>query len=285
MSTGSFAGSPLLDLRRKRVVFLEQKAFELIQEKLSAALAEQGFLTPVPMEVENGRAVLFTTGEVGYGLFYEAKEKRFVLRSTTMKNVNEPGTFRQLSVWLFDGKENDLNDAQSIANDFLEIVEGSKRRELVQTAKKKRRKDEENNADPLFFFNRMATVFPELRDEMNEERIVYGQVRPTVFAKEHVAPKVEELAKKYPGSDTLRKLGAIFSDLYAAGDADTRAVIAFGVLNNVKDDGAANAVSALFAEGSDLAKVYPFVRKLIGKKLRPEKVKKEKKKVEARLEN
>ncbi len=261
---------------------LEQKAFELIQEKLQEALSEQGFLTPVPMEVENGMAVLFTTGEVGYGLFYETKEKRFVLRSTTMKTVNEPGTFRQLSVWLFDAKENDLSDAQSIANDFLEIVEGSKRREMVQTAKKKRRKDEESNADPLFFFNRMATVFPELRDEMNEERIVYGQVRPTVFAEQHVAPKVEELAKKYPESDLLKRIGGIFSDLYAAGDADTRAVIGFGVLNNVKDEGAAKAVAAFFTEGSDLAKVYPHTRKLIGKKLKPEKVKKQKK-VEARL--
>lgn len=263
---------------------MEQKAFELIEEKLQAALAEQGFLSPVPMEVEDGMAVLFTTGEVGYGLFYETKQKRFVLKSTAMKTEKEPGTFRQLAVWLFDGAENDMNDAQSIANDFLEIVEGSKRREMVQTAKKKRRKDEENNADPLFFLNRVAAVFPELRDEMNEERIVYGQVRPAIFARDRVAPKVEELAKKYPESDTVKRLSEIFSDLYAAGDLSTRAVIQFGVLNNVKDEGAANVLISKFREGCDLAKVYPQARKMIGKKLKPEKVKKEKK-VEARLES
>ena len=48
---------------------MEQKAFELIQEKLQAALNEQGFGEAVPLETDNGRGVMFTTGEVAYGLF------------------------------------------------------------------------------------------------------------------------------------------------------------------------------------------------------------------------
>ena len=174
---------------------MEQKAFELIQKKLQAALNEQGFGEAVALETDNGRGVMFTTGEVAYGLFYETKQRRFVLRSATMKTPKEPGDWRQLSMWLFDEGENTMQDAESIANDFLELVQGSKRRELVQTAKKRRKKDEENNADPQFFLNRLVPVFPELRDEMNEERIVYGQVRTALFAAEKVAPKCENLAK------------------------------------------------------------------------------------------
>lgn len=52
---------------------MEQKAFELIQEKLQAALNEQGFGEAVALETDNGRGVMFTTGEVAYGLFYETK--------------------------------------------------------------------------------------------------------------------------------------------------------------------------------------------------------------------
>ena len=44
---------------------MEQKAFELIQEKLQAALNEQGFGEAVALETDNGRGVMFTTGEVG----------------------------------------------------------------------------------------------------------------------------------------------------------------------------------------------------------------------------
>ncbi len=262
---------------------MEQKAFELIQEKLQAALNEQGFGEAVALETDNGRGVMFTTGEVAYGLFYETKQRRFVLRSATMKSPKEPGDWRQLSMWLFDEGENTMQDAESIANDFLELVQGSKRRELVQTAKKRRKKDEENNADPQFFLNRLVPVFPELRDEMNEERIVYGQVRTALFAAEKVAPKCENLAKNYKDSEPMKRMCTIFCDMYAAGDMDTRAVIQFGVLNNIKDEAAIRNIIANFTDGCDLQKVYKHSRKLIGKNIKPEKVKKKGKKVEARL--
>ena len=139
---------------------MEQKAFELIQEKLQAALNEQGFGEAVALETDNGRGVMFTTGEVAYGLFYETKQRRFVLRRCT-----------------------------------------------------------------------------------------------------------------------------IFCDMYAAGDMDTRAVIQFGVLNNIKDEAAIRNIIANFTDGCDLQKVYKHSRKLIGKNIKPEKVKKKGKKVEARLSN
>ena len=264
------------------MILLEQRAFEFIQEKLQEALGEQGFGAATPIESESGRAVMFTTGEVAYGLFYESKQKRFVLRSASMKTPTEPGEWRQLSLWLFDEKENSMADVESIANDFLEIVQGSKRREMVKTAKKRRKKDEENNADPQFFLNRLVTIFPELRDEMNEERIVYGQVRPAIFAKEKVAPKCEQLALQYKDSEPMKRLCTVLCEMYAAGDMDTRAVIQFGVLNNISDSAIGSIIEG-FTDGCDLQKVYKHSRKLIGKKIKPEKKKKQKK-VEARLE-
>ncbi len=263
------------------MILLEQKAFEFIQEKLQEALGEQGFGAATPLESETGRAVMFSTGEVAYGLFFEAQKKRFVLRSTTMKTPTEPGEWRQLSMWIFDEKENNMSDAESIANDFVEIVQGSKRREMVKVAKKRRKKDEENNADPQFFLNRLVPIFPELRREMNEERIVYGQVRAAIFAKEKVAPKCEQLALQYKGSEPLKRLSTVLCEMYAAGDMDTRAVIQFGVLNNIGDSAIANIVEG-FTEGCDLQKVYKHSRKLIGKKIKPEKKKKQKK-IESRL--
>ena len=95
---------------------------------------------------------------------------------------------------------------------------------MVKTAKKRRKKDEENNADPQFFLNRLVPIFPELRDEMNEERIVYGQVRPAIFAKEKVAPKCEQLALQYKDSEPMKRLCTVLCEMYAAGDMDTRAV-------------------------------------------------------------
>lgn len=261
---------------------MEQKAFELIQSKLQEALSEQGFGEAISLNVEDAKVVMFTTSEVAYGLFYETKKKRFVLRSTTMISKNEPGQWRELSTWLFDGDENNMADAESIAADFLEITQSSKRVEMVQSARKHRKKDEETYADPQFFFNRLVQVFPELRDEMNEERIVYGQIRSTVFAEQKIAPKCEQLAKGYKDSEPFKRMVSILCDIYGSGDKDTRAVIQFGVLNNIKDSEAIKNIMDNFTEDCDLSKVYKHSRKLIGKKIKPEKKKKEKK-VEARL--
>ncbi len=260
---------------------MEQRAFELIQNKLQAALYEQGFGDAIELKEEGAKAVMFTTGEVAYGILYEENKKRFVLRSATMVSKTEPGQWRMLSTWLFDD-ESTLADAESIANDFLEITQSEKRVELVKTSKKRRKKEEENNADPQFFFNRLVPVFPELRDEMNEERIVYGQVRPTVFAEEKIAPKCEKLAKEFPNSEPFKRMVGVFCDIYNTGDKDTRAVIQFGVLNSIKDETAIKNIMDNFTEDCDLSKVYKFSRKLIGKNIKPEKKKKEAK-VDARL--
>ena len=63
---------------------------------------------------------------------------------------------------------------------------------------------------------------------------------------------------------------------------DTPAVIQFGVLNNISDSAIGSIIEG-FTDGCDLQKVYKHSRKLIGKKIKPEKKKKQKK-VEARLE-
>ena len=42
----------------------------------------------------------------------------------------------------------------------------------------------------------------------------------------------------------MKRMCTIFCDMYAAGDMDTRAVIQFGVLNNIKNEAAINNIIA-----------------------------------------
>ena len=111
---------------------------------------------------------MFATADVAYGLLYDSKQQRFELRSTTLKEGGKPGNWRSLSLWLFDEKEGTRADAESILNDFLEVVRGPKRVAVVQ--QKRRGKDGERSVDPLFFMNRLVNIFPELKDELNQER-------------------------------------------------------------------------------------------------------------------
>ena len=166
---------------------MDLKAFEWIQNGLYEELSKQGFSEPQPLEDPAGKLVMYTAADVAYGLLYDVKKQRFELRSTTLKD-GEPGTWRSLSLWLYDEREGTRADMESILNDFVEVVQGPKRVAVVQ--QKRRGKDGERTVDPLFFMNRLVNIFPELKDELNQEKIAYGQVRYVTFVKSHVVPRL-----------------------------------------------------------------------------------------------
>ena len=262
------------------------KAFEIILKQLFEELQKQGFSEPEEMEDELGTAYFFKTEEVAYQVVYDEKKQVFLLRSNA---YTEDGSFahdwKQLSMWLFDKAEGTPEDASSIANDFVDVVMGSKRVAAVKSAKRKKKKsgDDENNIDCIFFYNRLVGFFPELKEEMNQEKIKYGQVRVALFAKEHVAPKIQKMALECTNVNQLSKLKTLIGDMYVNGDPDLRAVITAGVLNNISDQTAIAKISEDFPDA--LAKVYKCSRKLIGKNIKPEKVKKQSKIVARALDN
>jgi hypothetical protein len=255
--------------------------FDLIQSALSAELTQQGFKEPEPLEDQAGRAVIFAADEVAYSLLYAVKRQSFVLRSTTLTSSGKPGDWRELSAWLFDMKAGERADAESIVNDFLEVVRGPKRVAVVQQQRKKAGKGENRTVDPLFFINRLASLFPEVREELNQEKITYGQVRFITFLRAHVIPRVEDLVQKYPDSEPVGKLCELLEDMYKNGDMDLRSIVTYVFCNGLSKE-SFQVLHGRF-EG-DLKKVSGFSRRLIGKNIKPEKKKKSRgKKVEARL--
>ena len=121
----------------------------------------------------------------------------------------------------------------------------------------------------------------ELKEEINEEKIVYGQVRAVTFVRSQVVPKVSRLLKSSPKTGTLEKLGSLLGDMYKDGDLDLRSVVTIALLNQLDDQDFETLKPHL---GEELQKAVRFTRKLKGKKVKPEKKKKEKK-VVARLDD
>lgn len=259
-------------------LILDFNAFEFIQNALAEELAGQGFGKPEALEFANGKAVMFTTADVAYSLQYNENSQQFGLCSATLDGESKPANWRNLSVWMFDKTEGTKSDAESILNDFLEVIRGPKRVAIVQQ-KRKRGKDDDRNVDPMFFVNRLVNIFPELKNELNEEKITYGQVRYITFIKAHVVSRCEDLIIKYPDSEPCKKLCALFDDMYKNGDLDLRSILTFSLFNSMSD----TAFSSLYERvGEELQKNIKYTRKLKNKKIKPEKKKKQKK-VEARL--
>ncbi len=252
---------------------MESNAFERITEKLEETLSSQEFKRAEDFTEENGRAALFTSEAVAYSVLYNEKSKRFELRSAPFSD-GEAGDWKTVSVWLFDPETDSAADADSIANDFSDTVSAKKRTEMVQQVRKKKQKGEDSTSDPVFFYNRLVGIFPELRDEISREKIEYGQVRPFSFAKEKVLPKISGLVSAYPDSDVCKKLCSLMGDMYQNGDLDTRSVVTIVLLNGLDDSAFAGIENQL---SDELKTAAAAARKLRGKKIKPEKKKKPRK--------
>lgn len=251
---------------------MEQQAFDLIVEKVGEALTAQGFERQTgKVKEENGHAVLFLSESVAYSVLYNQVKKRFELRTAAMTDDGPSDSWKSISVWLFDPETDDLTQAESIVNDYVETIQGPKRIAAVQQTKKKTKKDDDNTTSPIFFFNRMAGVFPELKEDLMLEKQTYGQVREVTFAQTCLLPKVEALAYQYGGTDTFKKMCELLNDMYMSGDMDVRSIITIVILNGIQNETAMANIEACFSD--DLKKCYRASKKLKGKVIKPEKKK------------
>jgi hypothetical protein len=265
------------------VIFLEQKAFDLIAEKVGAALSEQGFKrAAAEQNNSDGRSVLFAGEDTAYSVLYNQDKKRFELRTCGVDEGEPDLQWKSVSIWLFDAQTDSLSEAESIVNDFVETIQGPKRASIVQS-RKKRKKDDESNTDPLFFFNRFVGIFPELRDELNEEKAQYSDVRAVLFTREHLVPKIEALCTQVTKQDSIKRCCDLLNDMYAVGDMDVRSIIVIVILNSIDNLTAINNMKPLFSD--DLKKSYTAGLKLKGKTVKPEKKKKESKFIADNLNN
>lgn len=253
---------------------MEQKAFDLVVEKVGAALGEQGFARAAGEQNDGeGRSVLFTNEDAAYSILYNKGKKRFELRACGADEGKPDLQWKSVSIWLFDPENDSLPQAESIINDFVETIQGPKRKAAIQT-KKKHKKEDENNADPLFFFNRFVGIFPELRDELNEEKTQYGDVRAVHFARTNLLPKIEALCTQVSNQDGMKRCCELLNNMYVAGDIDVRSIIIMVILNGIDNQTAIDNMKPLFSE--DLKKSYAAGLKFKGKKVKPQKPQKEK---------
>ncbi len=263
------------------LIFLDFLAFDIIKDAIETELIKQEFSEAKSLGDEDGKAVAFYTDHIAYSLIYNEAKSSFLLRSASVTD-GEAGEWKTLSQWLFDKEEGTKADAQTIANDFSEVIVGPKRIAAIQNVKK-RKKDEEGNIDPQFLFNRFANIFPEFKEKMNSDKITYGQIRFTVLTKESLRKLCEDAAASHLANpETFKKMTNIINDMYKDGDLQVRSILTHGLLNGMSDEAIA-ILNPVFSE--DLAKVYKCSRKLKDKNIKPEKVKKQKKIVADALNN
>ena len=233
-----------------------QEAFDLIVEKTAEALKKQGFEQSKDFEDDLGPAVLFVNKDAAYSIVFKTNDNMFELRSTNMTDDGPNSSWKSVSNWIFDPEQDTLREAEAIATDFIETVEGPSRLEEIRKAQRQAFKDDDNNPGPLFFFKRLVNIFPDLKEQINEERTSYVGFRSVTFAKEESA--------------AFKKMCELLNEFYKNGDLDVRSIITMVILNGLSDTAVQNIM-----EQADpmLKKGYKYGVKWKGKKAKPEREK------------
>ncbi len=197
-----------------------------------------------------------------YKVKYDESKKLVILSILSEEKESE------LSSWLLDNETATQKDAALIAKDFIETISGKDKKRVKQT-KKKSKSSDESNITGLFFANRMASIFPELKSEILKEKELYSEFRAANFASEKILPKIQNLAENSSEKSKLSKFGKILSDLYQNGTLDTRSIITMGILNFISGDKAIQNLKKVFSP--ELVQAWDAALKYKDKKINPKK--------------
>ncbi len=256
---------------------MDRKVFEMVAGGVENALSGLGYRrteAEAAEAKEKEREAQFLGESAAYSVLYQEDNKRFSLRTCGVDDGKPNGTWKNLSMWLYDPETDTPDQAKSIVEDFEETLTGPKQTAAMKT-RKKRKKDDDNNVDPLFFFNRFVGVFPELKEELNEERATYGDLRAVTFAREHLLPKINALINNPAEKSRVTRCCQLFNDMYVSGDMDVRSIITIVLLDGLKGEKGVETVRSQLSE--ELLPSYKAALKMKGKKVKPEKQKKKKK--------
>ncbi len=247
------------------------KALNIITEKVDAALLPKGYQRHEVADTANETTVLYV-GEAAYSIVYYFDKKRILLRTCSVEDEEPDNAWKTVATWLYDEEADTAREAENIGDDFVETINGPRQIASVQQKKKSKKDNGEPNNDPLFFANRMIAFFPELRDDVAYEKAHYESFRGTIFAEEKILPRFRAYVASQ-GAKNLEKLSKSLSDLYEAGDLDVKGIITYVLLDGLPKEDYEKMLVALTPEQKKIANAS---RKLIGKKMKPEKPRKPK---------
>ncbi|MBE6824839.1 MAG: hypothetical protein E7513_05780 [Ruminococcaceae bacterium] len=245
------------------------KAFNIVCDKVYAALENQGFKKNKVDNTDASEMVALFTGEnVAYSVIYYVDKMHMVMRSCAMTDEGPDNEWKTMATWMFNPETDTEREANSIGNDFADAVSTPVNIKRVKQTKKK--KSDESGADPVFLAKRLVKLFPQLKAEIKNEEDSYYPFRSVTFTREFIVPKVNTLVAQGSKAE-ITKLMSILSAQYLNGDPDTRAIITIVILNSI-DEKHKEVIESLMS--TDLLKAYKSALKFKGKKVKPEKVKK-----------
>lgn len=240
---------------------MEKNCFELIYD----IIAKSGRMNSFAHKKTDEYTAEFKSNDALYQMIYELAKTQVIL--SVYNNRSEK--YDAVSSWLLDFEKSTGKDVDLISKDFIDTMAPQQKAVAVNNHSQKKKKDAQNNGSIMFFMNRMASVFPEIKDIIQAEKNAPHQFRVLKLVRENVVPQVNALlgSKDKP---KINKFGKSLSELYENGDDDVKAVITMAILNGI--DSQEHFEIACDSVSDGLQHAAKAAQKFKDKKVKPEKV-------------
>ena len=117
---------------------MDNKAFDLIADKVERLLTARDLSARRWIRtVKSEQIALYTGGGLRLQRAVRRRGQKYFLRSCAMTDEGPDNQWKNIAVWLFDPETDSTKEAESIAADFVETVEGPKPKAIVQQQNKK----------------------------------------------------------------------------------------------------------------------------------------------------
>lgn len=248
-----------LHLKNRSELTLEKNYFSVICD----AICQNEKIKSFSVKNKKENCLMISNDVISYEIKYDNSSKQIALSSFKDENSS-----KIISTWLLD-ESFSQKDIKLVIDDFITSMVG-KEKVLVRQAKKKS-DENDSNITGLFFANRMATFFPELKEPIKQEKEQYEDFRAVKFSREFILPQISNFINSEKNTSKINKFGKTLSELYQNSGLSVKSIITMVILNGLSEENGNKLKQCL---NDELQKSWEAAKKYKGKKVKPEKPKK-----------
>ena len=225
-------------------MFERKESLSLILKGCCDNFEANGFKVSVPENIEKGDAPVFTDGESAY---IEITKNSLTVRLVSHDNILDisekdgDGEFAKSASNLMDLDSFDERDIKSLCNEINDTVDSFYGKKAKKAAKKApatiSRTAVKNGMsyDANTLANRIATLYPELKEEYKDNFQRYDEFLAEDFFVNHANAYIMETIRSN-NKQMLKKLFKILSDIYENGTNDVQDLVVVTILGEINND-------------------------------------------------
>lgn len=263
--------------------------FSTICTELETTMKSLDFKLDIPADIEKGATPVFTRDKAQYIAYSGEKGKirilfndnkiRLLLGEKDAKSTDD-SDYTLLGSYLLILDEYEIRDVKSIVNEIIENITEeltpkkiAKRQQNIKAQATVSRAAVKNGSllyDPATLALRLATLYPQLKEEYKEHLAVYDEFLCEDFFMNHVNPLVFDTIKEN-NPQRMKKLFGIINEIFDDGTNEVQDVIIVTMLSSYDyDDSMYQAVLSCVNDSimEPFINVYKKVKKVKSVRMR-----------------